>query len=77
MQACCHCEERWPSNGFLRPELTRLLAAIHAWQDGHRQPRGRADAGRRLDEAHKLLDEVSNMLTELRRTMLGGGNRPQ
>jgi hypothetical protein len=35
----------------------------------------RAEAARRIDEAHKLLDEVSNMLTELRRTMLGGGQR--
>ena len=32
---------------------------------------------RRLAEAHKLLDEVANVLTEMRRTMLGGGNRPQ
>jgi hypothetical protein len=24
----------------------------------------------------KLLDEVANMLIEMRRTMLGGGNRP-
>ena len=54
------------------PELTRLLAKIHEWQDGHGQPGGRAEAARRLDEAHKLLDEVTNMLTELRRAMLGG-----
>ena len=59
------------------PELTRLLAAIHTWQDGHGQPGGRAEAARRLDEAHKLLDEVANMLTEIRRTMLGAGkDRP-
>ena len=57
------------------PELTRLLTAIHYWQDGHGQARGRADAARRLDEAHKLLTEVANLLTEMRRTMLGGGNR--
>ena len=38
---------------------------------------GRAEAARRLDEAHKLLDEIGNMLTELRRTMLPeAGARP-
>jgi hypothetical protein len=36
---------------------------------------GRAEAARRLDEAHKLLDEISNMLTDMRRTILGTGNR--
>jgi hypothetical protein len=55
------------------PELTRLLAAIQTWQDGLGQPGGRAEAGRRLDEAHKLLDEVSNMLTDMRRELLGSG----
>ena len=59
------------------PELTRLLAAIHTWQDGHGQAGGRAEAARRLDEAHKLLDAISTMLTEIRRTMLGAGkDRP-
>jgi hypothetical protein len=48
-----------------------MLAAIHTWQDGRGKPGGRADAARRLDEARKLLDEVSNMLTELRRELLG------
>jgi hypothetical protein len=59
------------------PELTRLLAAIHTWQDGHGQPGGRAEAARRLEEARKLLDAVVNVLTEVRRTLLGGGNRSQ
>ena len=49
------------------------VAAIHAWQDGHGQPGGRAEAARRLEEAHKLLDEVSNLLVEMRREMMGGG----
>ena len=53
------------------PEITRILAHIHEWQDGHGKPGGRAEAARRLDEAHQLLDEISNMLTETRRTMLG------
>jgi hypothetical protein len=30
---------------------------------------------RRLGEAHKLLDELSNMLTEMRRELLGGRRR--
>ncbi len=38
------------------PELTRLLAAIHTWQEGHGQPGGRAEVACRLDAAHKLLD---------------------
>jgi hypothetical protein len=59
------------------PELTRLLAAIHTWQNWHGQPGGRAEVARRLGEAHKLLDEVVNVLTDMRRTMLVAGNRPQ
>ncbi len=59
------------------PELTRLLAAIHTWQDGHGQPGGRAEAARRLDEAHKLFEEVSNTLAEMRREILGGKNWSQ
>ena len=55
------------------PEITRLLAWIADWQDGHGKPGGRADAARRLDEAHKLLDEIGNMLIEMRREMLGAG----
>ncbi len=30
---------------------------------------GRADAARRLDEAHKLLDEIADMLTHMRREL--------
>ena len=44
------------------PELTRLLAAIPTRQDGYGQPGGCAEAARRLDELHKLLDEVANVL---------------
>ena len=40
------------------PEITRILTRIHEWQEGHGKPGGRADAARRLDEAHKLLDEI-------------------
>ena len=38
------------------PEITRLLAWIAEWQDGHGKPGGRAEAARWLDEANKLLD---------------------
>ena len=34
------------------PDITRLLARIHEWQDGHGKPGGRAEAARRLEEAH-------------------------
>jgi hypothetical protein len=57
------------------PDITRLLARIHEWQEGHSKAGGRADAARRLDEAHKLLDEVHNMLTKMRRTLLGTGRQ--
>jgi hypothetical protein len=59
------------------PRSLRLLAKIHEWQDGHGKPGGRAEAARRLDEAHTLLDEISTMLGDVRRELLGGGNRSQ
>ena len=52
------------------PEITRMIARIEEWGDGHGKPGGRAEAARRLDEAHKLFDEISNMLTEMRRELL-------
>jgi hypothetical protein len=52
------------------PDITRMIARIQDWQDGHGQPGGRAETARRIDEAHKLLDEVVNLLTEMRRGML-------
>jgi hypothetical protein len=57
------------------PDITRLLARIHEWQEGHGKPGGRADAVHRLDEANKLLEEIANMLTEMRREMLGPATR--
>ena len=35
------------------PDITRLLAWIPEWQEGHGKPGGRADAARRLEEANK------------------------
>jgi hypothetical protein len=57
------------------PNLTRLLARITEWQDGHGKPGGRADAARRLQEANKLLEEVANMLADVRRELLGSGRQ--
>ena len=57
------------------PDITRLLARIHEWQEGHGKAGGRADAARRFDEAHKLLEEVSNVLVDMRRELLGSGRR--
>ena len=47
-------------------EITRMLARIHEWQDGHGQAGGRAEATRRLDEAYKLLDKIADMLVDVR-----------
>jgi hypothetical protein len=52
------------------PDITRMIARIEDWRDGHGKPGGRAEAARRLDDAHKLFDEISNMLTEMRRELL-------
>jgi hypothetical protein len=41
-----------------------MLARIADWRDGHGEPGGRAEAASRLEEAHKLLDAISDMLTE-------------
>jgi hypothetical protein len=55
------------------PQITRMLARIADWRDGHGKPGGRAEAARRLDNAHALFGEISDMLTEMRREVLGGG----
>ena len=46
------------------PGITRILARIHKWYDGHGQAMGHAEAAGRFDEEHKLLDEISNMLAQ-------------
>ena len=40
------------------------------------KPGGRAEAARRLDEAHKLLEEVGDMLTDVRQELLRSSRRP-
>ena len=56
------------------PEITRLIARIEDLKSQW-PTLGRAEAARRLEEAHKLLNEIANMLTEMRRTMMGVGVR--
>lgn len=57
------------------PELTRILAHIAEWQQDHGKPGSRADAVRRLTEAQELLDEISNLLVEIRRELMSGSRR--
>ena len=52
-----------------------MIARIQEWRDGHGKPGGRADAARRLDEADKLLAEISDLLSRLRRELPGGGRQ--
>jgi hypothetical protein len=53
------------------PEITRMIARIADWKEAQVKARGRAETDRVLGEAEKLFDEVANMLTELRRQLLG------
>ena len=53
------------------PEITRMIARIEDWK-GQGPVLGRAEAARRLEEAHKLLEEIADMLTHMRRELLGG-----
>jgi hypothetical protein len=57
------------------PDITHMIARTEDWRDGHGKPGGRAEDARRLDEAHKLLDEISNTLAEMRRELLSSVRR--
>jgi hypothetical protein len=46
------------------------FARIEDWK-GQGPALGRAEAARRLEEAHKLLEELGNMLVDVRRELLG------
>jgi len=39
------------------PQITRMIARIEDWKEGHGKARGRAETDRVLGEAHKLFDE--------------------
>ena len=55
------------------PQITRMIARIEDWKEEQGKARGRAETDRVLGEAHKLFDEMSDMLTEMRRELLGRG----
>jgi hypothetical protein len=57
------------------PDITRMIARIEDWKEGHGKARGRAETDRVLGEAHKLFDEVNNLLTDMRGEMLGRGGQ--
>jgi hypothetical protein len=57
------------------PEITRMIARIEDWKERHGKARGRAETDRVLGEAHKLLDEISNMLAEVRQDLLSSVRR--
>jgi hypothetical protein len=52
-----------------------MIARIEDWKEGHGKARGRAETDRVLGEAHKLFDEVNNLLTDMRGEMLGRGGQ--
>jgi hypothetical protein len=57
------------------PEITRMIALIGGWKEARGKARSRAETDRVLGEAHKLFDELSHMLTEMRRQLLGRGRQ--
>jgi len=70
--------ERQPSDlgpGHHPPDRPHRRAVRIAEWKGQGPALGRAEAARRLDEAHKLLEEVASLLTEMRQELLGGGKR--
>jgi hypothetical protein len=57
------------------PEITRMIARIEAWKEERGKAKGRVETDRALGDAHKLFDEISNMLTKTRRVLLGRGRQ--
>jgi hypothetical protein len=57
------------------PEITRTIARIEDWKERRGKARGRAETDRLLGEADKLFDELGDMLTEMRRQLLGSGRQ--
>jgi hypothetical protein len=57
------------------PDITRMIARIEDWKQQSDMARGRAETDRVLGEADKLFDELSDMLTEMRRQLLGSGRQ--
>jgi hypothetical protein len=57
------------------PEITRMIARIEDWKERRAQASGRAETDRVLGDAHKLFDELSDMLTQMRRQLLSSGRQ--
>jgi hypothetical protein len=57
------------------PKITRMIARIEDWNERCRKARGRTEPEHMLGEARKLFDEISNLLTELRRQLLDRGRQ--
>ena len=53
------------------PDLTRLIARIADWQEGHGKPGGPMPRAVLRRRTSCLLDEVSNMLGDVRRELMG------
>ena len=53
------------------PEITCMIPRIEDWKEGHGKARSHAETDRVLGEALKLFDEIGNMLTKMRRELLG------
>jgi hypothetical protein len=60
---------------MLLPSGDRPEPAAKIWKEGYGKAKGRAETDRVLSEAHKLLDEIRNMLTEMRRALPGRGRQ--
>ena len=57
------------------PEITRMIARIEDWKERRGKAKGRAETDRVLGEAHKLFDEISNMLIEVQQGLLVSGRQ--
>jgi hypothetical protein len=53
----------------------RAMGVGEDWKEAREKARGHADTDRVLGEAHKLFEEVGDMLTEMRRQLLGRGRQ--
>ena len=52
-----------------------MIARIEDWKEKRGKARGRTETDRALSEADKLFDDISNMLTDMRREL--GRDRQQ
>jgi hypothetical protein len=57
------------------PEITRMIARIEGWKEARGKARGRAETDRVLGEAHRLFDELSDLLPAMWRELLDGSRQ--